>query len=250
MLPDREATKQALSTVAAATITARSLSKTATVPARAATVPVVMQPTPTAILTRAATATPTLKPTQAPMPSPTSTIPTTPTNTPTATATVVPTDTATATPVPTPTSTATPLPTDTATPHPSDTPVPEPTQVPTLRKPTSTPQATERRVTPSATLANERTQAAEACFLLTNHMSRTVTLTFTSRDQPWHDTFEVTPTTARYRYCLEPGRYTVTASAPSAKTFNGEFAAEAGDQYEWPLYLAPDSSISGFLRQR
>lgn len=90
---------------------------------------------------------------------------------------------------------------------------------------------------PTATATTNPVPDGVGCIFFTNYTDRQYTITYTGQDRAWSHTHKVSPGAQRQRYCLDPGRYTVTASAPGAGSSNSEFVVVAGERRDWPLYL-------------
>jgi len=100
--------------------------------------------------------------------------------------------------------------------------------------PTATPLPTSA---PTATPTIDPVPAGVGCFFFANYSDRPFTVTYTNQDEGWSRTTRLPAGARRYRYCLKPGRYTITASAPGMESINTDCVVVAGDRREWPLYL-------------
>jgi hypothetical protein len=77
--------------------------------------------------------------------------------------------------------------------------------------------------------------ADKGCYLFENNIDAEATVTFTSKDRPWNDTFKI-PAMGTKEYCLDPGTYTWTVDLPPPWTSdNGELVVNAGDRYRFPI---------------
>lgn len=103
-------------------------------------------------------------------------------------------------------------------------------QIPTAPVPPapSTPQA-------PAAGTNAATNSTQGCYLFQNHLNAELTVTFTSQDRDWNQTFKVGAKDERAQ-CFEPGHYTYTLDAPPPwGSTNGELDVNAGDRYNFPI---------------
>lgn len=90
---------------------------------------------------------------------------------------------------------------------------------------------------PTATATTNPVPAGVGCIFYHNYTDRPFTLTYTRQDDGWNRTHKVSAGAQRQRYCLAPGRYTITASTPGVESVNTECVMVAGERRDWPLYL-------------
>ncbi|MHB0877767.1 MAG: hypothetical protein ACYC5O_17155 [Anaerolineae bacterium] len=90
---------------------------------------------------------------------------------------------------------------------------------------------------PTATVAATATAdavPATGCLLLRNYIGAELVVTVTSQDVVWATTFRVAPQ-GETTICLNPGRYTYTASPAGKPDQNGDFVLAAGATLEVPI---------------
>ena len=75
----------------------------------------------------------------------------------------------------------------------------------------------------------------QGCYLFQNQLGPEITITLTSRDRNWTDTFKLQRNEER-PYCLLAGRYDYTLDAPPPfGALNGTIRINAGDRFYFPI---------------
>lgn len=105
----------------------------------------------------------------------------------------------------------------------------EPTAAPATAAPTEEPSAAQEAPVADAL------PAEQGCYLFQNQLGPEITITLTSRDGSWTDTFRLQPNEER-PYCLPAGRYDYTLDAPPPwGTLNDTIQVNAGDRFYFPI---------------
>jgi hypothetical protein len=92
-------------------------------------------------------------------------------------------------------------------------------------------------MTPTPTAAPTAQTDSLSCCEFHNYVGVEVTVTLTRASDNWNDTFRIAGNGA-HPYCLEPGLYTYTISAPPPYvSINDSILLTKGEHRQWPIML-------------